>query len=512
MPANALLYWTKNLARKLMGNESRHARRLAARRSAARSRPTCELLEDRITPVTNWVVTTATDSAAPTLGMLRYALTNAASGDVITFAPALNGSTITLASSLTVSQNVSIIGPGPANMTINGGNVAGTPDFIVNTGITANISGLTITGGLSTSGGGIRNSGTLSISDDLIAQNGTSANTSTHYGAGIYNGPVTAGNSVTNLAVVMNITDCLITGNNSFWHGGGIENNGTMTVIGSSISNNGAYTYGGGIFNDGTLSLANDTIADNGPYNGAPTTYPFYGGGIANGGTLQMVNTIVSDNTVGTTYTTPGPDVSTNLAYTGYPLASSPIVLANNSLIATTTGYSITAGANNVTGVSALESALASNGGPTQTNALPAGSPAIGVGGAVTTVPAAGIAATGASITLTNAAFIGDGAADIVITINSEQMLVTNVNDTTNALTVVRGYNGTTAAAHASGANVYFAFDQRGYAMTPVTLATPDIGAYQTTGTAPGIADRRHQHQSGVRAFGGRHFGDDHRH
>ena len=72
--------------------------------------------------------------------------------------------------------------------------------------------------------------------------------------------------------------------------------------------------------------------------------------------------------------------------------------------------------------------------------------------------------------------------APTVITIGTEQMLVTSISG--NNLTVVRGYNGTTAAAHAALANVYFAYDQRGYAILP-TLTTPDVGAYQSTGVAP---------------------------
>jgi hypothetical protein len=61
-------------------------------------------------------------------------------------------------------------------------------------------------------------------------------------------------------------------------------------------------------------------------------------------------------------------------------------------------------------------------------------------------------------------------------------MLVTNVNLSTNTLTVVRGYNGTTAATHSSGAGVFFRTDQRGNAYS----GTPDIGAFKFTSTAPG--------------------------
>ena len=193
-----------------------------------------------------------------------------------------------------------------------------------------------------------------------------------------------------------------------------------------------------------------------------------------------MVNTIVDGNTVGNGQT--GPDIATTLSY-GPIWPASPIV-ANYSLIGTTTGYSIGSGTNDVTGLASNVNALAGNGGPTSTQSLPVGSPAIGTGGAVTTVGTA-FPAAGNSITVTNGAVFGTAAASpLVIVINSEEMLVTAVAG--NTLTVVRGYNGTTPAAALAGANVFFAYDQRGYAMTPVTLATPDMGAYQTTGTAPG--------------------------
>ena len=184
MPDNLLVSWMK----KALGNKSRRSRRPRSeslyRRVPAALPPALELLEDRIAPAL-WVVNVATDAATPTAGMLRYALTNAASGDVITFAPALNGSTIALAGTtgLTISQNVSIVGPGATNLTINGGNVATRPDFIVNAGVTASISGLTISGGLSSSGAGIRNLGTLSLAYDTISNNGVLGNTQTHTGA-----------------------------------------------------------------------------------------------------------------------------------------------------------------------------------------------------------------------------------------------------------------------------------------------------------------------------------------
>jgi len=78
--------------------------------------------------------------------------------------------------------------------------------------------------------------------------------------------------------------------NGSGAYGGGIYNNGALTVSGSTISGNSA-TYSGGIFNDsvGTLTIVNSTISSN-----AAT---FGGGGIYNNaGTLRVVNSTISGN------------------------------------------------------------------------------------------------------------------------------------------------------------------------------------------------------------------------
>ena len=106
------LSWIKSLAKKLFGSATRSSRR---QRSVPGQRPAWrpgfELLEDRIVP-TLWVVTSATDSASPSTGMLRYAINNSAAGDTIEFSSSLSASTITLTSALTIGHNLTIIGTG----------------------------------------------------------------------------------------------------------------------------------------------------------------------------------------------------------------------------------------------------------------------------------------------------------------------------------------------------------------------------------------------------------------
>ena len=83
-------------------------------------------------------------------------------GDTINFDSALNGQTITLTSGeLLVDKSVTINGPGPDNLTVDGNHASRV--FHVSGGVTATIAGLTITNGQasgfshSDGGGGIYN-------------------------------------------------------------------------------------------------------------------------------------------------------------------------------------------------------------------------------------------------------------------------------------------------------------------------------------------------------------------
>jgi len=73
--------------------------------------------------------------------------------------------------------------------------------------------------------------------------------------------------------------------------GGGIDNDGTLTVTDSTISNSVAGS-GGGIYNTGTLTVTNSTISDN------STNTANDGGGIYNTGIiLNITNSTISGNT-----------------------------------------------------------------------------------------------------------------------------------------------------------------------------------------------------------------------
>jgi hypothetical protein len=81
--------------------------------------------------------------------------------------------------------------------------------------------------------------------------------------------------------------------------GGGVRNNGTLTLTDSEITDSSARGchycgngYGGGLYNAGTATVTNSSFYDNEAW--------FYGGGVASSGTLTMTSSSVFDNiTVG---------------------------------------------------------------------------------------------------------------------------------------------------------------------------------------------------------------------
>jgi hypothetical protein len=238
-------------------------------------------------------VTTTADSG---VGSLRAAIASAADGDTIQFDAALNGQTITLSSGeLVIGQNITISGPGPGLLGVRRTPTTPPPYmriFHVSPGRTVIIEGLTIRGGQGDGGaGGIYNEGasaTLAINNCIVRNNVASRGD----GGGIVNeGTLTITNSIVrdNLA-----TFHPITGGGS---AGGIYNSGTLTIINSTITGNATVHgelmrgIGGGIWNvGGTVEITNSTIS----FNNAN----FYGGGISGGGSLTITNSTISGNFV----------------------------------------------------------------------------------------------------------------------------------------------------------------------------------------------------------------------
>jgi hypothetical protein len=122
---------------------------------------------------------------------------------------------------------------------------------------------------LNNPGGGIRNvfsggteSATLTVRSSTISGNG-----STDRGGGIYNGAAGFGQVARNVTV--NLISSTVT-NNTAVTGGGVYNQGTLSLQSSAIRMNtatGGPGSGGGVFNEGgTVSIdANSTVSDNVP-------------------------------------------------------------------------------------------------------------------------------------------------------------------------------------------------------------------------------------------------------
>lgn len=264
-------------------------------------------------------------------------------------------------------------------------------------------------------GGGIENQGNATLMDSQISGNSVTGN------ASFPTAPVTGGGFDNQGTATL--TDCTISGNiatTTFTvrvSGGGIENHGSATLIGCTITGNSATTMaanmiqvsGGGIDSAGMLTLINSTISGNTITNGTATNSDAVGAGIFSSNTLRLTNCTISNNeaTAGSS--------NTSDAVGGGIFASTGKLTLNNTLVAgnstvnqaqnnqddldgavdPTSGYNLIGAGDGATGLSAsnhnligsaanpidaMLGPLADNGGPTQTMALLAGSPAIDAG------------------------------------------------------------------------------------------------------------------------------------
>jgi hypothetical protein len=311
---------------------------------------------------TRMMVTTLADSGPGSLRAAVAEVNQVGAGTVITFAPNLTGS-IPLKSELAITDDLSVLGPGPNVVTVNGSQTNRV--FVVTSG-NVSISGLTIANGA----GGINNNANLSLSNCVIFG---------HFGNGTAAAP---GNGIINGdAGTMSLINCTIASNivvgsgPTFVQGAGINNSGTLgmtncTVSGNATHSSGNNVQGGGIYNDGSLAVIGCTIASNTAANGTTTAK---GGGIfSSAAGLSMGNSIVAWNISGSGNNT-GPDVSGHVTSLGYNLAGKN----DGSTGLTATG--------DQTGTVAapldpLLGPLQDNGGGTLTHALLAGSPAIDAG------------------------------------------------------------------------------------------------------------------------------------
>ncbi|HXQ62802.1 MAG TPA: right-handed parallel beta-helix repeat-containing protein, partial [Acidimicrobiales bacterium] len=282
-------------------------------------------------------VTNCSGSASVT-GSLPYEVAHAGSGDTIVFALSPPCATITLASAIVLSQNLTITGPGADTLAVSGG--SSVTVFAVDSGITDSISGLTIEDAYNNTGfgGGIYNDGTLHVTDVTLSDNTNAVG----YGGGIYND--SSGN--------LTVTASTLSDNTALsGYGGGILNDGTLVVTNSTLTGNASTGVGGGIDNQATATVTDSTLSDNSAQ---------FGGNLNNLGTLNIGTSIVADSVTGTDCHGPG-----TLTDLGYNLDDDG-----------SCGFSGTGDLSH-TAAGLDPSGLQNNGGPTETIALESGSAAI---------------------------------------------------------------------------------------------------------------------------------------
>jgi hypothetical protein len=178
-----------------------------------------------------------------------------------------------------------------------------------------------------------------------------------------------SGGGLRSLGCNVTITASTISNNSSSNTGGGILQEGstaTMQLINTTIANNRAPNGGGGVaLKGGSIFLGNATVA----YNQDNLVHA--GAGIDNmGGQIFLSDTFLADNydpRIVFPFYTPD-DCKGTLVSESYNLVS----VLNSCIMVARPGDQI--------GVTAILEPLSFNGGPTQTMALPAGSPAIGAG------------------------------------------------------------------------------------------------------------------------------------
>ena len=254
------------------------------------------------------------------------------------------------------------------------------------------ISGDTATG--TGGGGGICNDGTLTVNGSLLS--GDVSNGSFGDGGAISNHS-TGNGSVTVINSTLSGNSATPNGGGGIYNGNGTDPPAKLTVIGSTLSGNSSPGNGGGISNYGVLTVSNSTLADN--------LTQGRGGGINSNGSVEGSGLTVSDSTVsGNSATIVGGGIYAHVS--GFP--NSTITL-NNTIVAgntlsddiTPSDYTGSLSAlsqNNLIGSEDLAGLvngvngnlvgvvdpglgpLGSNGGPTQTIGLLAGSPAIDAG------------------------------------------------------------------------------------------------------------------------------------
>jgi predicted outer membrane repeat protein len=361
----------------------------------------------------------------------------------------------------------------------NGGNGGGidTPGgTLTDCTVSANSAGL--------GGGGIygnNEGGTLTVTDSTVSDNSAAGQ----------------GGGIDDIGILA-LSDSTVSGNSAIGNGGGINAN-YLTLVGSTLSGNNDNANGGGAY-AGRLVAANSTIsgnsarADGGGILMADVTTLLFdtitentagnGGGICraiNGATQFVQDSIIALNRA--SFGGVGPDVDGGVLSDGNNVIGILDSAGDNSFTPGVNGDQVGSVAHPLApGLGPLQN----NGGPTQTYAILAGSPAINHGINEALSQAATVSAGQTTIQVTEDGNIAPG---MVLQLGSELMLVLVVvdNGMDRTITVQRGFDGTADVAHINNDSpnsnlLFLATDQRGDPRpTNVTTGTAvcDIGAFQ---------------------------------
>lgn len=339
-----------------------------------------------VTPATTYVVTTNTDTTSGVAANCTVAgSSNCSLRDAIAAAAAKGAASITFDPHAFATPQTITLG--------NAGGLTIPSDIMVNIMGPTTGSGATLKTLVTVSGGGpvfSVGSSTIASISGLTITGGSTEST----GGGIFNNGI------------LTVSNSTISGNSVPFPsgGGGIENDGVMTLIDSSVTGNTVgltfngcpecAVWGGGIDNLGTISITNSTIAGNTVYitlgpNPGITDAGVYGGGINNLGTLTMTNSTVAGNSAnGNDSPASGTDADTYVSgagiYGGMTTGTNNIISGNTSNLSEDdcdNGSCGTNGVNgNIIGSNAQLAPLGNYGGPTQTELPLPGSPAICAG------------------------------------------------------------------------------------------------------------------------------------
>ena len=246
---------------KLLKPLSSLSSRLAARRRTLRKhtvrRAFVERLERREV-FANYVVLNTADSGP---GSLREAIEFAngdVDADVIQFNLPTGSQTIQLQSTLTILEDLTITGPGAANLTINGGNEVSLFEIAETSfdTLTVRISGLTLQNGNASegNGGAISNRGAELYVEDAVLRNNSGA-----LGGAIYvlNELVSEDDVSFYRTAELYVSRTTFNGNSALYGGAIYNDRGHIEVNdGSSVVNNTADVDGGAFY---TIGLSNST-------------------------------------------------------------------------------------------------------------------------------------------------------------------------------------------------------------------------------------------------------------